>query len=359
MSAVDWRDTEHDWDVVVEVVSQHRSDVTFGELKGVQIEGSDETEGYYSDHRVQGTVVTVVREGETDGYVPMARLRIVLRVPRWDWERELITGFVTDIRPHTEGGTTKREYTLDSSLWGVSEDLLRDKVVCGAGASALEVVRKLLADRGVEYDDTGAIDRSIASLTVYEPGTSILTTSFEVLSGTDRLDVSGHGPITIRPYVPPSSRMPTVTIDTRDPRSMVVGDVTEVDGSWERPGAALVSATVNRDEGSQEVRAGSYVVSDGDQSSRARRGYLRFEQGSYEGDSEDPTLGELAADAKKLWDENDDSHHTWDLPVLYMDLRAGDMVWFVQADGAPHRCLVQTVTNDLGARVQRLTLKEV
>lgn len=359
MSAVDWRDMEHDWEVVVEVVDPHDADSVVGTLAGVDVGGCSVTEGYYTDTRASATVTTVTPDGE-DGYVRWCRLRIVLRVTRWSWERELFCGFVTDMRPIREGGMVRREYSLDSALWGISADAIESKVTCGQGASALSVARKLLSDRQVQYDDLGAADRSVQRTTVYEPGTMLLNLVYDLLDRTDRISCDGHGRITLRRYVPPSQLTPTVDIDPDDPRTTVVGEVEETDASWDVPGAAIVTATVTRTAGSdttQETVAGSYRAPASDQSSRARRGYLRYEQRDYDGDADDPTQGQLADAAKAVLDGLRSTGRTFDLTVLYMDLRQGDMAWLAYG-GERVRCLVQSVETDLGERTQRLTLRE-
>lgn len=365
--SVDWHDLEHDWEVAALLVDPHKADSIVGELTGLEPASCSVTEGYYVDTRVSAQLTTVVPLGESDGYVKNARIRLVLRVPRWSWERELITGFVTDIEPREERGYMRRSYSLDSSLWGISEDAITSKVTCAAGSKALTVCRKLLKDRGIEYDDNGAQDRTISKVTVYEPATMLLNLLFEITNGYSRLGVSGHGPITFRKYLEPSKRTPSVTIDPYDPRSLVVSDIRGKDETWERPGAAIVTANVSKSKQvngksttTHETRAGVYVAPDSFVTSRNNRGYLRFAKDTYSGNKDDPNASELATAARQKWNANQDKGKTWDLTVLYMDLHEGDIVSLVR-NGKAQRCLVQTVetTLDPRTRTQRLTLKEV
>lgn len=365
--SVDWHDLEHDWEVAALLVSQHNCNSIIGELRGVESSGCNVTEGYYVDTRVSAQVTTVVPTGTSDGYIKNARVRIVLRVPRWGWERELITGFVTDIHPTEQHGMVRRVYSLDSSLWGISEDALTSKVTCAAGSKALTVCRKLLKDRGIEYDDSGAQDRTIAKVTVYEPATMLLNMMFDLTSGASRVGVSGHGPITFRKYVEPSKRTPSVVIDPDDRRTLVVGDISENDDTWELPGAAIVTASVSKSQTvngksttTHETRAGVYQAPNSHVASRNNRGYLRFVKDTYAGSKEEPSNAELETAAREKWNANQDKGRSWDLTVLYMDLHEGDMVTLVRPDGR-HKCLVQTVDTNLDARsrTQRLTLKKV
>lgn len=365
--SVDWHDLEHDWEVKAYLVDQHASGLVIGELAGLDASRCEVVEGYYSDTRVSAKLETVVGEGESDGYVPNARIRLVLGVPRWGWERELVTGFVTDVVPRDEDGCTRREYSLDSTLWGLSADYLTSKLTCSAGAKALTAAKKILSDRGIEYDADGARDRSIQKVTVYEPGTVALSTLFDILSGYSRLDVNGRGIVTIRAYTPPSKLTPSVTIDPYDPRTNVVGDVRETDTSWEKPGAAIVTANVSKSTTkngksvtTHEVRAGTYFAPASDPASRDARGYLRFAKDTYSGSADEPTTSELTNSARTVWNNNQDKGRSWELLVIYMDLHEGDVVSLVRPDGT-HRCLVQSVTTSLDPtdRTQKLTLKEV
>ncbi len=366
--SVDWHDLEYDWEVAALLVDPHDCNSIVGELQGVESSGCSVTEGYYVDTRVSAQVSTVVPIGESDGYVRNARIRLVLRVPRRGWERELITGFVTDIHPSEHHGQTKRVYSLDSSLWSISEDAITSKVTCAAGSKAMTVCRKLLKDRYIEFDDNGAQDRSIPKVTVYEPATMLLNLLFDITNGYSRLDVSGHGPITFRKYVAPSKRTPSLTIDPDDPHTLVIGEVSEDDETWELPGAAIVTANLSKttkDKAGKsvtthETRAGVYTAPNSHVASRNNRGYLRFVKDTYSGNKEEPSVSELTNAAKQKFNASQDKGRSWTLTQLYEDLHAGDIVTLVRADGS-HRCLVQTVETSLDARyrTQRLTLKEV
>lgn len=278
---IDWTNLEYDWEVTAQVIDPHSSASIIGELSGVDPAGCEVTEGYYSDTRVSGRVTTRVPAGESDGYAPNARIKIVLCVPRFGWERALLTGFVTDVSESEEGGSTIREYMLDSSLWGIAEDLITSSVTCAAGSKALTVAKKLLGDRRIEYDVSEAQDRTISKVTVYEPGTALLHLLFDVFSGYSRLGVRGDGPILISRYTAPSKLTPCVTIDPYDPRTLVVGEVHVNDETYEKPGAAIVTANVSKTTTkggktttSHETRAGAYLAPDSHETSRNTRGYL-------------------------------------------------------------------------------------
>ena len=363
-----WTNLEYDWEVVAQVVDAHSSSSVIGELVGLDPAGCEVTEGYYSDTRVSGRVTTRVPLGESDGYVPNARICIVLRVPRHGWERQLLTGFVTDYGESEEGGSTIREYSLDSSLWGIAEDMTLASVTCAAGAKALTVAKRLMDSRRIEYDVSDAQDRTISKPTVYEPGTALLHLLFDIMSGYNRIGVRGDGPILIKRYTAPSKLSPSATIDPYDHRTLVVGDVSDKDESSERPGAAIVTANVSKTKTvggktttTHETRAGSYLAPDSHETSRNTRGYLRFAKDTYSGSKEEPSVSELQSAAKTVWSNNQDKGRSHDLTVLYMDLHEGDVVELVRKDGTTRKCLVQTVTTNLDPRerTQRLTLKEV
>lgn len=227
----------------------------------------------------------------------------------------------------------------------------------------LDAVRALLGQAGMPYDLAGAMDRRFGSPIYYERGTALLHMIYDITGSLDRVDVSGHGKITLRPYTPPSSRAAIEVISDDDPTTLTTGPARRTSNAHERPGRAIVTATRSEqgaDGKSKSVTiAGWYDSPAQSETSSARRGYTTSVKKSYEGASEEPSQNELNAEAERFWRESQTIGAEWRRDVLYMDLHEGDIVTFTPHGREPVKCLVSTCKTDLGDMTQSLTLEEV
>lgn len=357
---MDWTDTGYDSTVTVAVVHQTNVDNSLGVLTGVTLDSVRVTEEYYSDSRAQAKVTTVVKEGQSDGYVDNARLRIILAVPSQNWSKELFTGFVTEIDEKTTSGWTTREYSLDSSLWGILEHKVDSAVVVGKGAKLINIWTSLVSKKTkLQYSTTGAQDHVYTANTVYEPGTDLATILFELSSGYSRVDVDGHGRLTLKKYTAPSKLAPVATLNPKDPKGLIFGDLSRNDSRYDTPGHAMVVATVTNDNDQQETIVGSYYPAASHASSIQTRGWLRSSSESYSGASEKPSKSELNALAKRNWENNQDLGIEWTASSIYADIHAGECYTLVKPDGKSVKVLAKSVESRFDEMVQELTLKEV
>ena len=358
-----WEEVDHEWELDVTVVSQHNLDVTLSVLDGIVPSDCSIDEGYRTDTRASARVTTVMPEGESDGYVEDARLRITLSVPSVGWSRELFTGYVTNVQEDEDNGSVTRTYELDSTLFGINRDLIPWQVVCAAGASMLEAVRSLLDLARMPHSMDGAVDRRFGSAVYYERGDSMLHMCFDMTGSTDRIDVDGHGRITVRPYTAPRWRGATHDIIDDDPTTLSVGTARRTSNAHERPGRAIVTATKSEkgsDGKSKSVTiAGWYDSPPESETSSARRGYTIAVKRSYEGTSEEPSQGELNSEAERFWRDSQNIGAEWRRDVIYMDLHEGDIVNFTPHGREPVKCIVATCKTDFGDMTQSLTLEEV
>lgn len=345
-----WEDTAHSWEVVAQAVDPHDPGAVLGEVSGLDLSGCKVTEGYYTDTRVSADVRTV---GE-DGWPDLSRIRLTLRVPEWGWSRDLITGFVTGIKPSERQGTRLTSYELDSTLWALSVDLLDHRVVVGSQGSVVTAAGSLLDSCGFAHDLSGAQDRLVQSAVVWEPGNDPLGVLFDLCGSDSRLDVDGRGVVTMRRYVAPSMRTPQYDLDPTSPRTLVLSDPIEGEpGDLDVPGKVVAVASV----GDGEAVAGSAWVAPEARSSWERRGYRLSESVRWQGEGT-PTSAQLSLQAANALAAAQGATRRWTLSVGYMDARAGDVARLRLRDGW-HRVLVQTVETDLSDRTQALTLKEV
>lgn len=331
-----------EYSAVVERMDAHAESV-HGQLEGVEPTSIQITEGYYTDSRIQAQLTT---HGD-DGYQAHERLRIVLYV---DGEAQtLMTGFVTERTPSTKAGEVQHDYTVDSSLYALSTDLLAMKwTLQGSG---LALVRQALRTCGRAYDDSGARDKWFGGAKVFDIGTTYLSMIFEAVEGASRVDVDGRGRVTLRPYVRPSDQSPTRWVDPESADSVVVGDIETTDDSLSTPGRVIAKSGSGDDE--------QWAVADVDassDSSSAKRGYMVAE--TVDSNSEGADYASLLALAKSTLAGKQSAGNEHKLTAVWGGWHQGQVV-NLRVYGSWRKCLVKSVTTDFGGMTQQLTLKEV
>lgn len=367
---MDWTNTGYSYSIGVNVVHQTNVDNTLGSLSGVQLNGMSITENYYSDSRVQAKVSTVVKAGESDGYVNYARLRIILSIPERNFIEELMTGYVSDIVENSEHGYTKRTYTLEGTIWGLLDHKIADPITIGKGVKMISVWSSLMKTlTKMQYSTDGAQDTAFSNVVLYEPGTALSTVLFELSSGYDRMDVNGHGIVTLKKYTPPSQMTPSRIIDYNDLRGLSISPLEKNTSEYENPGRAIVTTTVSIEKDgktSQEVIAGYYDAPSSDPSSIETRGWLSARTDSYSGSSENPSKSELNSIAENNWKSAQNKGVQYSGSSVFANYHAGEVVTLITPSSksvdAPidsHKVLIQSVTTNLEQFTQSLTMKEV
>ena len=186
---------------------------------------------------------------------------------------------------------------------------------------------------------------------MYECGESALTVLMDACGSYDRVSVDGHGRVTVERYVAPSAREPSQDVDPEGERSVVIGSVTSGDGSQTTPGRVIVTSG----SGDSLMVASYDSPADAESSSRVR-GYMYARKESHSG--ENPTWGQLLAEAKASWQASQNPGREHELTVMWQAWHQGDVVR-LRVGGTWRKCLVKSVESDLGAMTQKVTLKEV
>lgn len=340
----DWGDTRRRDTLSAFNVDLFKCAETRGALVGLDPGSIEVNEGYYTDTRVQAQLSTVTVDGE-DGW-DGGRIRLVHSFP--GYSRDMMTGYVTELEVKEEGGLIRREYTLDSTLYSISQNTLNCHYSVGAQASMLRAVRGLLDGAFREHDLSTAKDRVIQSPTVWEVGEDVLSVVFDLAGDTDRVDVDGMGRVVLSPYEPPSQRSPSLTIAGGG--RMVVGEITHTTDRFSTPGRIIVKSGSGDD-----VVFGTYDAPASAQSAWQTRGYL---VGKVESTTtENPTAQQLVDEARRSWEASQDTGEEWGMTVLWMDLHAGDVVnldWH-----GTRKCLVKSAVFSCGDMTEKITLKGV
>ena len=367
---MDWTETGYSYDISVIVVHQTDVNTTLGSLSGVQSDSIQLGENYYSDSRVQAKLKTVVKEGSSDGYVDNARLRILLTIPKFNFFEELITGYVSDINKTFEHGYEVREYTIESTLWGLLEHKVKDNVVIKKGAKLSTIVPTLISSlTKMQYSTDNMQDHVFGNNIVYEAGSVLATVLFELNESYNRVTVDGHGRLIFPKYTAPSKMTAGRSIHYSQLRNLMVGSLSYSSSEYEAPGRAIVTATVTKTDSdgksSQQVVVGSYDAPATDPTSLATRGWIRARTDSYSGVSENPSKSELNALAKKNWENAQDKGREWTATSVFADYHIGEVCTLILPNGSgdafslTRKVLVKSVTTNFGDFTQELTLKEV
>lgn len=322
------------------LVSPHNPDSVIGELTGVVLDDCSITEGYETDTRISAKVTT---EAEDDGYIDYARIRIVHEVG--EYREELITGFVTEINiTNTGEGFYKREYSLDSSLFAAEKNIWGSNKTVGKNAQTKYVVRDWLQSIGLQCDISKAIGHRYKSSRVYEVGTTVLSSVFDMCN-YDRVSVNGHGVITLTRYISPSSR--EATLDIKE--SSILGDISVSSERYTKPGAVLAMS-------GDKKKTAVAQVSKSAPTSFAKRGFLIVETVNVDGNN--PPRSKVRDTAKNSLAKYQDFGRVFECSIMWHALHQGDIVTLPYG-GKRIKCLVRSVEKNFSNMTEKLTLDEV
>lgn len=339
----------------VDMVSQLNVNTVLGSLKNVSISDCSITENYFSDSRIQAKVVTVVKNGESDGYIKNSRLRMILSIPSRNWTKTLFTGFVTNISESDNEGFIKRTYTLNSTIWGLTDHLMHIYVSADKGGSVVRTTESLLKDHTTfQYDLSKAQDKHFGDTKIYDVGTSLLNILIEINDGTNRLEVDSAGRVLLVKYVKPKDISASVTIDYEDYKTLTMEELTKSSNEDDMPGRTIVIS-----RGGSNVISSHYDAPVTADSSQHNRGWLKVKSSQYNGSKKNPTIDDLFTEATKLWNDNQDKGIEYDVKSFYADYHTGVVANLIPRKQTSRKCLISTVETSFGDFTQKLTCKEL
>ena len=357
----DWRDTTRTDRISFQMVNPTDLEASMGELEGVEIGSASLSCGYYTDTRTSGKL-TVIGENWVRG----SFIRIVHQVPEWGYSHELGTYLVTNDDRQRENGSWAYDLTLQSMLFGLSTDKLVRPWAISQNAMMLKAAAQCLDNAGRPHDFTGAVDYRFKGARIMETGTDRLSIMYALAQlGGNRLDVDGHGNVTMSKYVRPASKAPVWRIDLADPRGVALDGLSGSTDYLEMPNIVGVCYTYNTTKNGksvqQEINASAQVSADNPHSG-AVRGYNVVDFRSLSEMS--PATAARAQQLAQQYLANDSVEHVeWQLSTIYLPIWEGDTVELVISDGEEayqgvRHCLVKNVDLQLSDMTMRLTLKE-
>jgi hypothetical protein len=339
-----------------------------GVLDNVEPEGSSLSWGYDTDTRFSGTIQTL-----GSNWIEHSALRVIHRVPEWNYSNVLATGLVME-RPwsRTQGGNVV-QFQLSSSLSALERDYLPWHHCISEGANSNDAFRELVngaEGRKCRVEMT-ARNYIYKEARVYEMGDSRLEDIKDICSVSgNHYDVDPYGIITIAEEVPPSQRGIKWTLNVGASRTNVLDGLSGSTTKYNSPTRVVSTykGTLLDDEGkpvkgddekSQSIELWSLADIPGPENSGVR-GYTVAVVESI-GDLAPQTQEALDARTQSKAQSLSQTYREWECSCLYMPIKAGDMADLVIPDGVDaghHKCLVKNVQLELGSMVMGLTLKE-
>ena len=344
---MDWLDQKQRHEVVVQMVTPQDLDTVIGELDGVDLSGSSVSASYSTDTRTSGKLRVV-----GDGYVRGAWLRIVVRYPDSNYERELGT-YVVAGEPYKLGGHVY-DYELQSLLWAYSKDECPYPLTVGANEWAMAAAKYECGSFATDFSN--ASDIRLTDAVAYESSVNRLRRHYDLCAmAGNRPDVNGHGVFTAEPE--DTARTPEFTISLTDARGIAHGDIERESDFLTRPNRAGVSYSWN-DDGEHRIYA--HMDATGPTSPQAR-GYVVTELHTEE-DMNPPTQARANEIAKQMVSDFTETV-TWQLRCRYLPIWEGDWVYLDVGDRDPvysgiRTCRVDEIDIDLLHLDMKLTLRE-
>lgn len=351
---MDWHSLGKRWRVRVMQVQPANMDNVTGELADVDLTGATVSENYYSDTRAQASLSFL-----GDAWTRQNWVRIIAEVPDEGYSCELGTFYASADDASEQNGAWSTSLTLDSALSALDQKALLGCYVINEGSMVKPAMTRLLGWCGRTYSDLSAPDYRSTSNLVYETGESALSCMYDMadLCGT-RLDVDGHGRITLEPYVLPGNRPSTFVIDMGASDSVALDGVSRSSNYLEIPTECVV--VYKSGSGDDEVSIEATATNESGRVGWGQRGFAVTKVVSLSEMS--PETWERAARiARERLDRSSNESAEWTLTTEYMPIRIG-AVGTLRNSGDPYypgdrKVMVKSREISLNDMTMKLTLK--
>lgn len=309
------------------------------------------TDGYYSDTKVSAAVTTIA-----DNYQMGRWLRIY--VDKIAMGTFGVTAIKTTRAP--EGGS-QREYTLQSILWMLNDDIAYGGFTVKKGVKIQSVIQNLCNQRKKQVSFTpGWHSTSMGSVRVYEKTESYRSILADLASaGKNQLGVSPMGKITISAYVEPGRKNVVKTLDENDPRSIIL------EPGWDEDfpiGSGYNRTVVLIDGGDSGFVTARKDVPSSSSLSYNRLGWIRTNVHTLSA-GQDESKAKMQQRANNSLNGYYNSDRvvgvTRETTTMWYPFHSGDVVSWHRGSTAVGHYLLQTIEHDFFAWTCRLTLKKV
>lgn len=348
-SLAPWQTTHRTDNFTFQLIDPHNLDIVRGELTGVQLDDLSITEDYDSDNRMTGKL-TAVDDGS---YIDNSWIRVIHSVPEFNYREEIGT-FIPVTYTHTYfKGMPTTEYTLESTLWGIAEDILPYHFSVGAGQRAKNVFGYLLNLGANGYlIKPNAHDKTFTAAVVYELGDSIQKILFDLSDRcNNHITLDGHGRIVWEPYINLSSRAVDWELDADN--SIVLTD----SNTWTDDFSDVTNRVIVSYKNDDNEIIGSADAPSSSRYSDAKRGYTRATV-DQENDLNPATTANANAIAQRTMRGDITQHIEHQITTMYFPGHQGEIVNYTQG-GTTYKCLITNVDASFSDWQCKLTLREV
>lgn len=352
--SIDWAKLGKKWRVTYQMVTPASPDSTMGELEGVDPSSATITESYYTDTRVQAQLSFI-----GDGWIRQSFIRIIAEVPEEGYREELGTFLATSDDAKESKGEWTTTLALESMLYALDVQAGKSPWTVKKNASGLAAMHQMLDTCHRPYIDLEAKDHIMGSNVVYKTGTSYLERLYDLADlCNDRLDVDGHGRVTIEPYILPDKRTPTFTIDMKAPDGIAQDGIERTSNYLDRPTECVVYH--REGSGDSETETRGYASNSG-RVSFGSRGYVITKVVELS-DLSPNTAAAATQKAKDRLAANSNETVKWQVTTEYMPIHIGDVGW-LQNTGDPvygttkQKVMVMNRELELKHMTMKLTLK--
>lgn len=346
-NSVDWSDQSREDEIHVMMIDPHNLDIVRGELEHLVLSGGSISSGYETDTRISASLQT-----EGSNYISNSWLRIIHKFD--GYENELGTFIVTKKPTWKEkNGLKLYSYELQSTLWGLSKDQCINHFAIGSGAYSLDVFDRVCSTCGKAYIHNAPNNHRYSSSEVYEACTKYLSILFDICGdSTNRLDVDGHGRITISKYTCPSQIIPSWDIIDDDPRTLFLSSSVKNDSDSSSIPSRVIVVYKN---GDTEIIASKDLDASSEFSS-SQRGYSIAESYNVTDLSPATQAGAEALAQKNL--KGFSLSTELSAEFLYFPCKCGETMYLTIA-GEKKKYLITNIDCSLSNMNLSLTLKEV
>lgn len=232
--SVNWNDQSLKHVLVFQQISPTNLNKVLGTLRNVILSESSITAGYYTDARVQATIVC-----HDSNWVRGAFIRITDTVPEKNWSRVLGTFVVTNDDATITNGVWKTTYTCYSLIWTLSKDYRSSALQISKNGSSRTALKSICKTSGRPYRDT-ASDVKYKAMKVYPVGTTQLERIFDICDATKRrLDVDPDGTLRTDKRTSLGKKTPLYTLDYSAGNTIMHDDFSRSSNLLELPDASV------------------------------------------------------------------------------------------------------------------------
>ena len=359
----DWLDQTRRGRMRAYMVSPTKLDMELGEITGVDWAASTISAGYYTTTRTSATLKLV-----NGNWIRNTFVRLVYEIPEWGYSREIGTYLVSNDNAKRQSNAWVTTLELHSMLFALDSEIAPESVMVQTDTSVFTPMKNELALARREYSFISPRDYRFTTPTVFEGGHSRLSRLSAMCStSNNRIDVDGHGRVTIAPYVAPAAKSPVFHLSLLDKRG-IVKDGVERSTNWlEIPNQAAVRYKFSvTDEATgetydDEITAVVYASADAPNGAN-NRGY-NITHYTELMDMSPATHARAQEIARNNLKNNSHEKVEYSLFTKYLPVWEGDVITLDIPDGLAEyqgrrHCLVKNIDLDGPYWDMKLTLKE-